>query len=74
MTTLADIIREYGEAFEVRYGQRLLPSHRAILPTVTRRLLVGISITAMPVRCLTINIITARTAIVHTASIGKGQE
>ena len=31
MTTLADIIREYGEGFEVRYRDRLLPSHRRAL-------------------------------------------
>lgn len=31
MTMLADIIREYGEAFEVHYGQRLLPGHQRAL-------------------------------------------
>lgn len=31
MTTLADIIRVYGEAFEIQYGQRLLPSHHRTL-------------------------------------------
>ena len=31
MSTLADIIHEYGEAFEARYGQRLLPGHRRAL-------------------------------------------
>ena len=31
MTTLADIIREYGAAFETQYGQRLLPSHHRTL-------------------------------------------
>lgn len=31
MTSLADIIRVYGEAFEVQSGERLLPSHRRAL-------------------------------------------
>lgn len=31
MTTLADIIREYGEAFEAQHGHRLLPSHHRTL-------------------------------------------
>lgn len=31
MTTLAEIIREYSEAFEIQYGQHLLPSHHRSL-------------------------------------------
>jgi hypothetical protein len=31
MTTLADIVRHYGPAYEDKYGDRLLPSHRRVL-------------------------------------------
>lgn len=31
MTTLADIVREYGEAYEVKYRSKLLPGHRRTL-------------------------------------------
>nr|MBN1230188.1 IS91 family transposase [Anaerolineae bacterium] len=31
MTTLADIVRQYGPAYEEKYGDRMLPSHRRVL-------------------------------------------
>jgi hypothetical protein len=31
MTTLADIVREYGAAYEEKYGDQMLPSHRRVL-------------------------------------------
>jgi hypothetical protein len=31
MTTLADIVRQYGPAYEEKYGDRMLPSHRRTL-------------------------------------------
>jgi len=31
MTTLADIVRQYGAAYEAKYGARMLPSHRRAL-------------------------------------------
>jgi hypothetical protein len=31
MTTLADIVREYGAVYEDKYGDQMLPSHRRVL-------------------------------------------
>ena len=35
MTELADIFNQYGSNYQARYGQRMLPSHRAVMQAVT---------------------------------------
>ncbi len=36
MTTLADIVRQYGPAYEDKYGDRMLPSHRRVLRDIAQ--------------------------------------
>lgn len=36
MTTLADIVRQYGAAYKEKYGDRMLPSHRRALHDIAR--------------------------------------
>lgn len=36
MSTLADIVCQYGPAYEARYGDRMLPSHRRTLHDIAR--------------------------------------
>jgi hypothetical protein len=31
MITINDILRQYGSAYRARYGDRMLPSHRAAM-------------------------------------------
>ena len=36
MITLADIVRQYGEAYRAQYGDQLLPSHAAVLRVIAQ--------------------------------------
>jgi hypothetical protein len=36
MNTMADIVRQYGGAYEAKYGDKLLPSHRRVLRDIAR--------------------------------------
>jgi hypothetical protein len=36
MTTLAEIVRQYGDAYREKYGERLLPSHRRTLQDIAQ--------------------------------------
>jgi hypothetical protein len=31
MTTLGELVRQYGQAYRARYGEQLLPAHEATL-------------------------------------------
>jgi hypothetical protein len=36
MTTLADIVRQYGAAYRAQYGDQVLPSQQAALTAITQ--------------------------------------